>query len=883
MSITQPIDQAWRPTAAEALLGIEAGRDEALAVIAAAGLALPLNFDAWLGTNGLQAYDTADLSLGVSAQVADTDVGTHADEVTGDTVPNAGIYSLRAGGLWHWVRDNPEVTAAESAAAAALSADSAAADAESANSAKDTAVAAASTATAASSTSTAQATISTNAKIAAQQAAADAAMVSGVYVPIFASAPSIELATIPAAVKNIRTQYHDPVYPDLSSLAGGADWARVSAADIPAGTPAMAKRRSVDRCMPDGSTHATNGGWWLNISPKLRPEMFGRKDSAATTGAMLQAANDFAHLTHRPLVLSGTYTADTAVATAASIAQGGFAIEYEGDVVVNYTGTAVEYFWGFFSTAHAVYSVGMSGGTLTINGNLSIQRAFGISAASGSTTIGGECHVRGLRVNGVFAPAGSNGVAYAVDISGPFGAYTLDDIIVSDVSRHASLDATGDCKALRVTQARVPVRLRNSKFSLVLNPLQDADAVYIAGPIEGGLPVAPLAVILDCEFYGISVRSVKTQTRHTIIRRTSFNHGGLTTTTNSSDVGAQYGSLDIADCTLLVDAAPGSSYIPFATYGIYNDATKKSCLRRVKVTTGYILPRLLYNFGGANAPDHEILVEDCEVVGTDAFTTSVFSRCAVEFSLADVKASSKKLTIRCRRNTFQSSSALVGYVGGDGTDVSAKLGIHLERNKNPLALTSNSKLLSALSGTALTKLTDYTFGPNEGYIQHFPVWDANLATIKPGNDFTLDIATSVVTNGPANLPATGIARVLIGAGETTWFAYQAREIIVGNGDRHFYTLNGTWAEKNNRPMFENTATYDIASLALGATGAIQTITVTGAALGDFARASLSIDTAGVVLHAWVSAANTVKYFAHNLAGANPLDLASATVKVRVEK
>lgn len=58
------------------------------------------------------------------------------------------------------------------------------------------------------------------------------------------------------------------------------------------------------------------------------------------------------------------------------------------------------------------------------------------------------------------------------------------------------------------------------------------------------------------------------------------------------------------------------------------------------------------------------------------------------------------------------------------------------------------------------------------------------------------------------------------------------------------------------------------------------VTVTGAALGDFAMASLSIDVADLVLNANVTATNTVTcVLANNTGGA--VDLASATVYVRV--
>lgn len=77
------------------------------------------------------------------------------------------------------------------------------------------------------------------------------------------------------------------------------------------------------------------------------------------------------------------------------------------------------------------------------------------------------------------------------------------------------------------------------------------------------------------------------------------------------------------------------------------------------------------------------------------------------------------------------------------------------------------------------------------------------------------------------------------------------------------------------------AIYDPASLADGASETT-TVTVTGAALGDFATASFGADLQGVTLDAWVSAADTVSVkFTNNTGGT--VDLASATLRARVEK
>lgn len=77
------------------------------------------------------------------------------------------------------------------------------------------------------------------------------------------------------------------------------------------------------------------------------------------------------------------------------------------------------------------------------------------------------------------------------------------------------------------------------------------------------------------------------------------------------------------------------------------------------------------------------------------------------------------------------------------------------------------------------------------------------------------------------------------------------------------------------------ATYDAASLADGA-GATGTVTVTGAALGDFANVSFGVDLQGITCTAYVSAANTVSFRLQNESG-GAVDLASTTVRAMVEK
>lgn len=81
-------------------------------------------------------------------------------------------------------------------------------------------------------------------------------------------------------------------------------------------------------------------------------------------------------------------------------------------------------------------------------------------------------------------------------------------------------------------------------------------------------------------------------------------------------------------------------------------------------------------------------------------------------------------------------------------------------------------------------------------------------------------------------------------------------------------------------LLTGSAVYDAASLADGA-GVTSTITVTGAALGDYVVGiSCSVDLQGVILVGYVSAANTVSFRLQNeTTGA--VDLASATYRAVV--
>jgi len=181
---------------------------------------------------------------------------------------------------------------------------------------------AAAAALAAEASAQSEADIAEQARIFAQQYAADAAMVSGVNVPIYASIASAQAATIHAAIQCIETQFYAPNYAIPSTLVGRRRQVRRSLADITAGGySARSYFRSTDRYMPDGSTDAVNGGYWLIDEVDVYLDQLGVKgdgtnESSDINGAMAACAALGKPANLRP---GKTYRADTAFSVLTSI------------------------------------------------------------------------------------------------------------------------------------------------------------------------------------------------------------------------------------------------------------------------------------------------------------------------------------------------------------------------------------------------------------------------------------------------------------------------------------------------------------------------------------------------------------------------------------
>lgn len=213
--------------------------------------------------------------------------------------------------------------------------------------------------------------------------------------------------------------------------------------------------------------------------------------------------------------------------------------------------------------------------------------------------------------------------------------------------------------------------------------------------------------------------------------------------------------------------------------------------------------------------------------------------------------------------------------------------------------------LSQVSGEGFRvtpTLNDYTVASAWAYkpAETAPV-NATVATAIAPQDFTI-----TGQNANAGFAATGgNIRIVTGDGSVgnsagnlvledtalTGGAFDGAHYVIGTHHLWFDT-SGRLRHKTSAPAsatdgnvvsidLTGSAVYDPANLVDGA-GVTTTVTVTGAALGDTALISFSLDLQGILLTAYVSSANTVSCRFQNETG-GPIDLGSGTLRAKVLK
>ncbi len=157
------------------------------------------------------------------------------------------------------------------------------------------------------------------------------------------------------------------------------------------------------------------------------------------------------------------------------------------------------------------------------------------------------------------------------------------------------------------------------------------------------------------------------------------------------------------------------------------------------------------------------------------------------------------------------------------------------------------------------------------------------------------VVTSRTLSAPPASPSEGDAYIIGSSATGAWSGHEDDIAFYFSGWK-FKTPENGWqiyitAESAfalfdgsswNIRTIDASVSWDPASIATGSGASSSTVTVTGAAFGDFVIVSAPYDLQGLLATAYVSAANSVVIRLHNATG-SAIDLASGTWNLRVVK
>jgi hypothetical protein len=219
-----------------------------------------------------------------------------------------------------------------------------------------------------------------------------------------------------------------------------------------------------------------------------------------------------------------------------------------------------------------------------------------------------------------------------------------------------------------------------------------------------------------------------------------------------------------------------------------------------------------------------------------------------------------------------SANALLGSTGGALSSIIIdSIGVSHSHSKSPMNLADGGSTLAL----------NIFESPNWSKIFRKNSWSVNLATpdSTKNNCFGYDAATLVCIGTGTGGKPTGtftfnapVGSTVNGLSTTTFTGFTGPAVfyiyyVFSSSDYEVFCMTEASA---------GSATYDPPSLADGE-GAVTTVTVPGAVLGDYSSASFSRDLQGITLTSWVSAADTVSVRFQNETGTT-VNLAAGTLK-----
>jgi hypothetical protein len=267
-------------------------------------------------------------------------------------------------------------------------------------------------------------------------------------------------------------------------------------------------------------------------------------------------------------------------------------------------------------------------------------------------------------------------------------------------------------------------------------------------------------------------------------------------------------------------------------------------------------------FNNTSVSNNEFLVvaSAANFVAGDAITGSSSGATA---TVVAVSASLNHLYIgRTRSGNFTPTETITGTPSGATTTVTTAEAFVQARKMTvddvtSLRLLNNDDFRNNVQ--SLTSITGYATGSSL----------VGSATYDPPN----------LIDGAGDTTTVTVTGAAVGDYAEASFSNDLQGIALSAWVSAANTVSVRFQNETASAILEGSATYDPASLNDG-DGATTTVTVTGAALGDFVKTSFSLDLQGITTTAWVSAADIVSVRFQNETGGT-IDLGSGTLRARV--
>jgi hypothetical protein len=403
---------------------------------------------------------------------------------------------------------------------------------------------------------------------------------------------------------------------------------------------------------------------------------------------------------------------------------------------------------------------------------------------------------------------------------------------VNSVTRanHASLG--NECQGIAITDL-VGVARVSARVTSVSSPSAsdvDADGISIFGRGTGTGIKTGKAAVDGCEVSECRGRHMKVQVSDAVVTRSTFKQTELAMITQSSSIDLQFGNGTIHDNSFYYrentgGTSPlGSSHTVIEAQQDLTDTEMICNIHDNSVFTEVILPNFISYSNGASANFSMLQVHHNQVRGIEDLTAdgATIDRAFIE--IADEGwVTNDGLAIKCNDNTFagDATSKMIGYTGHNGTDdLDDKFYIECVNNEN--RGNASCKVFDSLSGSDITQIEGLKFWGNVKCQCFFSNLNTDLNELPEGTDFSFDLATATIANGPGNLPSSGSARIVTGSNATsTWYP---ATIALEDASQSWSRVSATWRSDNH--------------------GASEVVTTTNVITADEAGTTFYLDAAG---------------------------------------